>query len=421
VACVGLDVGVFPSARTLAEAETPVRQEEERRLAYGLDASETASHPRLRPCAPSAFVEEAFDPEELERVWRRHPATMASARSTVRDRGKVGLGRSHPAGGRTRGRPARLDPRTCTRAWMRAWWLVLACYAFAAVAWHIAITPLPVALAWLATIPAAVATVIPERLAAAVGGGTGRGRRRIRQPQPLAPSVRQGRPMARPIGASHSMARPARRRSVTAIGVLYGRASEPTPAQPIPPSEPTAGSSIGALLEAPRDVPVVSSEPAAVAQPTSPGRRSTRSGRHRWHPGDSAWPWRCWRTPPASPTWTKPHARIDVRLDRLDRFREAASAELLALVRDDVHARLDIDIPGVDPDPEPSQIAWLLDDLGSVNRPAGRPWLNPPSGRSQPVGSTGSAGPRVGIDPRSPPPGHSVVSATSRWPVASPR
>ena len=72
VACVGLDVGVFPSARTLAEAEVPWRaMEEERRLAY---VAWTRARRRLilvyDPGAPSAFVEEAFDPEELERAWR---------------------------------------------------------------------------------------------------------------------------------------------------------------------------------------------------------------------------------------------------------------------------------------------------------------------------------------------------------------
>ena len=248
---------------------------------------------------------------------------------------------------------------------MRAWWLVLACYAFAAVAWLIAISvPLPVALAWLATIPAAVATVIPERLAAAVGGGTARGRQRIRQPQLLAPSARQGRPMARPIGAPHAMARPARRRSVTAIGVLHGRPSGPTPALPIPPSDPAAGSSIGALPEEEREMPVVTSEPAAAAQPTRP-ERSMRSGRHRWHPGDLRLAVEMLEDAARIPDLDEAaRARIDVRLERLDRFREAASAELLALVLDDVHARLDIDVPGVDPDPErASQIAWLLDDL----------------------------------------------------------
>ena len=57
-------------------------------------------------------------------------------------------------------------------------------------------------------------------------------------------------------------------------------------------------------------------------------------------------------------------ARIDVRLDRLDRFQEASSADLLALVRDDVHARLAVDAPGIEPDPDRArQIAWLLDEL----------------------------------------------------------
>ncbi|HVQ21679.1 MAG TPA: 3'-5' exonuclease, partial [Candidatus Saccharimonadia bacterium] len=73
VACVGLDAGVFPSARTLAEAETPWRaMEEERRLAY---VAWTRARRRLilvyDPGAPSAFVEEAFGPDELELAWRR--------------------------------------------------------------------------------------------------------------------------------------------------------------------------------------------------------------------------------------------------------------------------------------------------------------------------------------------------------------
>jgi hypothetical protein len=73
VACVGLDVGVFPSARTLAEAETPWRAlEEERRLAY---VAWTRARRRLilvyDPGAPSTFIEEAFDQGELERAWRR--------------------------------------------------------------------------------------------------------------------------------------------------------------------------------------------------------------------------------------------------------------------------------------------------------------------------------------------------------------
>jgi superfamily I DNA/RNA helicase len=72
VACIGLDAGVFPSARTLAEAETPWRAlEEERRLAY---VAWTRARRRLvliyDPGAPSVFLEEAFDPEELERAWR---------------------------------------------------------------------------------------------------------------------------------------------------------------------------------------------------------------------------------------------------------------------------------------------------------------------------------------------------------------
>ncbi len=71
VACVGLEEGVFPSARTLAEAETPWRaMEEERRLAY---VAWTRARRRLvlvyDPGAPSPFLQEAFEPEELRRAW----------------------------------------------------------------------------------------------------------------------------------------------------------------------------------------------------------------------------------------------------------------------------------------------------------------------------------------------------------------
>ena len=67
----GLDQGVFPSARTLAEAETPWRaMEEERRLAY---VAWTRARRRLvlvyDPGAPSPFLEEAFEPQELARAW----------------------------------------------------------------------------------------------------------------------------------------------------------------------------------------------------------------------------------------------------------------------------------------------------------------------------------------------------------------
>jgi hypothetical protein len=67
VACIGLDDGVFPSARTLAEAADPDRAlEEERRLAY---VAWTRARRSLTlvydPCAPSIFLREAFDPSEL--------------------------------------------------------------------------------------------------------------------------------------------------------------------------------------------------------------------------------------------------------------------------------------------------------------------------------------------------------------------
>ncbi len=67
VACIGLDQGTFPSARTLAEAADPVRVlEDERRLAY---VAWTRARRSLTlvydPAAPSPFLEEAFDPDEL--------------------------------------------------------------------------------------------------------------------------------------------------------------------------------------------------------------------------------------------------------------------------------------------------------------------------------------------------------------------
>ncbi len=67
VAVIGLDEGRFPSARSVAEAEDPARAlEEERRLAYvawtRARRSLTLSYD---PAAPSQFLREAFDPEEL--------------------------------------------------------------------------------------------------------------------------------------------------------------------------------------------------------------------------------------------------------------------------------------------------------------------------------------------------------------------
>jgi superfamily I DNA/RNA helicase len=67
VACVGLDLDRFPSARTLTEAADPTRAlEEERRLAY---VAWTRARRRLLlvydPGAPSPFMREAFDDAEL--------------------------------------------------------------------------------------------------------------------------------------------------------------------------------------------------------------------------------------------------------------------------------------------------------------------------------------------------------------------
>jgi superfamily I DNA/RNA helicase len=67
VACIGLDEGIFPGARTLAEAADPIRAlEEERRLAY---VAWTRAKRTLTlvydPAAPSQFLQEAFDQHEL--------------------------------------------------------------------------------------------------------------------------------------------------------------------------------------------------------------------------------------------------------------------------------------------------------------------------------------------------------------------
>jgi superfamily I DNA/RNA helicase len=67
VACIGLDDGVFPSRRTLEEADDPRRAlEEERRLAY---VAWTRARKSLvliyDPAAPSPFLREAFSDAEL--------------------------------------------------------------------------------------------------------------------------------------------------------------------------------------------------------------------------------------------------------------------------------------------------------------------------------------------------------------------
>jgi len=84
VAVVGLDAGTFPSRRSIEESADPARAlEEERRLAY---VAWTRARRSLTlvydPSAPSRFMEEAFDPDELV------PSRMADAtrRPPVRPR-----------------------------------------------------------------------------------------------------------------------------------------------------------------------------------------------------------------------------------------------------------------------------------------------------------------------------------------------
>lgn len=80
VACIGLDDGVFPSRRTLQEADDPQRAlEEERRLAY---VAWTRARRSLTlvydPWAPSIFMREAFSDAELA-----PPADVSAARVDV--------------------------------------------------------------------------------------------------------------------------------------------------------------------------------------------------------------------------------------------------------------------------------------------------------------------------------------------------
>jgi hypothetical protein len=107
------------------------------------------------------------------------------------------------------------------------------------------------------------------------------------------------------------------------------------------------------------------------APPPPAPRRITSIGRHRWHAGDLRLAIELLEDASRIPGLDEAaRERIDGRLDRLDRFRDAATAELLDLVRDDVHARLVSDAPTIDPDPARTRrIGQLLDELDP--RPAG--------------------------------------------------
>jgi superfamily I DNA/RNA helicase len=67
VAVLGMEKGRFPSARSLADAPDPARAlEEERRLAYVAWTRARRSLTLIYdPAAPSSFLLEAFNPEEL--------------------------------------------------------------------------------------------------------------------------------------------------------------------------------------------------------------------------------------------------------------------------------------------------------------------------------------------------------------------
>ena len=101
--------------------------------------------------------------------------------------------------------------------------------------------------------------------------------------------------------------------------------------------------------------------PAATATPPS----VPAIGRHRWHPGDLRLAVELLEDASRLPNLDDAaRDRIDSRLDRLDRFRDASTTELLALVREDVRARLASGTPSVEPDTARTQrIGQLLDEL----------------------------------------------------------
>ncbi len=311
---------------------------------------------------------------------------------------------------------------------MRVWWLVLACYAFAAVAWLIAISvPLPVVLAWLATIPAAVATVIPERLAGRLGGSAD-GRRPIRRSLQPASS--------RPPGASDGS--PERR---LAIDGPPGAPSAHHVDRRAPSS--TTGADAGAAAAAigtdgrvdHRRAGIGSARRASGRSPIPRPRldRRARSARRgpvaiAGIPASSAWPWRCWRTPLASPTWTKLRAlgstpgsldsTASRRRHRPTCWRSSATTSTPAW-------------PWMCQASSPTQTApigsrgsstsWIR--LLTPRRPADAPTARERRRRSDLSRSvrTASAG-QQGRHRRRPalkPPGHGAVRATSRWPVVS--
>ncbi len=231
---------------------------------------------------------------------------------------------------------------------MRVWWLVVGCYLLAAFVWLIAVVaPLPIVVAWLATIPAAVATVVPERMAAPIGGSRGFGRRR--------PGNQGSRVMAHPIGTRRAMARPTSGATKTpAIGLIRRR-------RRLEPSQASGR------------------EPASTP-PGTPASARPWIGRHRWPPGDLRLAVELLEDAARIPDLdAAARERIEARLGRLDRFKGPATAELLALVREDVHGRLAAEAPGIDPDPARAErIAALVDEL------------DPPLPRDEPTAGAGA-------------------------------
>lgn len=113
VACIGFDEGVFPSRRTLEDAEDPARAlEEERRLAY---VAWTRARKSLTivydPQAPSVFMRDAFSDAELG--VSREPDSRPGAAS--------GSGADRPSSRRSpAARPAPRPSQPCTRRTRRA-------------------------------------------------------------------------------------------------------------------------------------------------------------------------------------------------------------------------------------------------------------------------------------------------------------
>jgi hypothetical protein len=218
----------------------------------------------------------------------------------------------------------------------RVWWLIVGCYVLAGLAWLAALLlPLPVGLAWLATVPAAVVTVVPERVAIAIGAE--RPTRRRTRPVAAVRHVPRA-PMARRAGGTIRQLAPVEASALVAVGVEPGRVGRSPQRDRVRPA----------------------SRPSL-----SLGRPRARA--HRWHPGDLRLAVDLLRDAARLPELDEEaDARIETRLGRLDRFRSSESIELLELVRDDVHACRSGGAGSIDDVERSRRIAALLDMLDPV-------------------------------------------------------